>query len=91
MRLTLLPKARSDFRIGCWLLVLFALVPPSAVLATPVCGGEPGWASREFGGNVKSPDAYFHEVDAQALSQSFSEVERALFVDTIIQRGPQTA
>lgn len=62
------PAAKPDSRVGFWLVAFFALALPSYALATPSCGGELGWASREFVGVVNHPDPYFHEAGAQAFA-----------------------
>lgn len=44
-----------------WVAVALLAGWPLAAAATQTCGGEPGWASREFTGHVQGSDIFTHE------------------------------
>lgn len=53
----------KEFWIAAVLLTLF----PLSAAATPSCGGEPGWASREITDTVRHPDHAVYDAGAQAF------------------------
>jgi|GEM_PF-970789 len=51
-----------------WVIAILLTLLPSSVAATPSCGGEPGWASREITDTVRHPDHAIYEAGAQAFA-----------------------